>query len=412
MEAHEGILLGVVILSGNLRLIHIRRNGVVDIKQGHRILAYDGSDELTQRTVDIHLAGYRNAALSQTAVHIAGHAAELGLECGPAFSGNNHMLPAALMLLDPVEQSEFILSQSGKDFRLLVSGAKLRFHIRNHGRDSLVSRMIVEGLKQIQLGIFLDLNAQVEELLDGRVAGHEISRTGTEGNDLQAVKADDRSGDGREIRDHIRAFLRRSYRIFRNIGLQISQFQVVACVQHAAVGVSSAAHQVVSGLLRRGNHHGGAVKLLNQQGFGRFRSEVSKVNHDRVAARSLHIREGLPHIDFILDADRALIQSLSILLCIGCDYSFSSGHRQVHGKAVAAHRNDGNFFFRHVVHNFFLSAALRPPSVDIFSAQRSRSFTQRFSPFRPRWLPSGSPPSGWPISHLFFAVSSRSSPPA
>ena len=106
------------------------------------------------------------------------------------------------------------------------------------------------------------------------------------------------------------------------------------------------------------------------------------------------------------------VEETAILLCIGCDYSFSSGHRQVHGKAVAAHRNDGNFFFRHVVHNFFLSAALRPPSVDIFSAQRSRSFTQRFSPFRPRWLPSGSPPSGWPISHLFFAVRSRSSPPA
>ena len=47
--------------------------------------------------------------------------------------------------------------------------------------------MLVEGFEQIQLGVLLDLNAQIIELLDGCVACQEILRTGAETDELQVV---------------------------------------------------------------------------------------------------------------------------------------------------------------------------------------------------------------------------------
>ena len=45
--------------------------------------------------------------------------------------------------------------------------------------------MVVEGFEQIQFRVFFDFHTQVEQLLNRCVAGHEVFRTGSEGNDLQ-----------------------------------------------------------------------------------------------------------------------------------------------------------------------------------------------------------------------------------
>ena len=47
------------------------------------------------------------------------------------------------------------------------------------------------GNEQIQLGVLLDLDAQLVQTLDGRVAGKEVLRTRAEGDDLQILHTDD-----------------------------------------------------------------------------------------------------------------------------------------------------------------------------------------------------------------------------
>ena len=46
MEAHKGILLGIREFTRDVLVVEIRRNGVVNIEQGHSVLAYAGADEL------------------------------------------------------------------------------------------------------------------------------------------------------------------------------------------------------------------------------------------------------------------------------------------------------------------------------------------------------------------------------
>ena len=102
MEAHKGILMRIRELALNGFLEHIRRHGVVDIQQRDGILAHAGPDKLGQAAIDIHFAGHGNAHACETAVHIAGNKAKLGLEGRPAFSRNGHKLPASLVSLYPV----------------------------------------------------------------------------------------------------------------------------------------------------------------------------------------------------------------------------------------------------------------------------------------------------------------------
>ena len=102
MEAHEGILEGIRIFPGNALLIQILRYSVVDVQQSDRILADNSADKFTERAVNIHLAGNRNAPSGEPAVDITGHKAELCLECRPALSGNGHIFPGALVRFNPV----------------------------------------------------------------------------------------------------------------------------------------------------------------------------------------------------------------------------------------------------------------------------------------------------------------------
>ncbi len=67
-----------------------------------------------------------------------------------------------------------------------------------------------------------------------------------------------------------------AYRVFRDIGLPMAQLQVIACIEHAAVGVAPALDQVLPGFLRCRNDHRRPVKFLDQQRFWRFRAKIPR----------------------------------------------------------------------------------------------------------------------------------------
>ena len=96
MESHERIRMSVIKVPLNGFLIHIFRNRIIDIEQGYYILADTSSDKITQRTIDIYLAGYRNASSGQTAVDITWYKTELCLKCRPAFACDGHVLAVDL----------------------------------------------------------------------------------------------------------------------------------------------------------------------------------------------------------------------------------------------------------------------------------------------------------------------------
>ena len=78
------------------------------------------------------------------------------------------------MLLHPVKKCQFVLGQLRQDLRLLITFPQFFFHICHNIRDSRVTLMLVKGLEQIQLRVFLDLHTQIVKLLDRRIACQEI----------------------------------------------------------------------------------------------------------------------------------------------------------------------------------------------------------------------------------------------
>ena len=184
MEAHESIRKLVIELALDGLFVHVLRNGVVDVKQRYNVIADSFADKLTQAAVDIHFTGYRNASAGQTAVHKTGNKTELGLECRPALSGDRHILAVTFVLLNPVEQGQLVLCKLRQNLGLVVAVAKLSLHILHHFRNTGIVCMLVERFKQIKFGVLFDLHAQIVKLLDRRIAGKEVERSGAERDNL------------------------------------------------------------------------------------------------------------------------------------------------------------------------------------------------------------------------------------
>ena len=102
MESHEDVAVGIREFSLDIPGVHVVRHGIIDIQKGHGVLRHAGADVLAQSSVDIHLTGNGDAPAGETAVHIAGHEAELRLEGGPAFPCDGYIFPVALVRLHPV----------------------------------------------------------------------------------------------------------------------------------------------------------------------------------------------------------------------------------------------------------------------------------------------------------------------
>ena len=147
MESHKRIFLCIVKFTLNAFFIHIRRNCIVDIQKRHRIFADTGADKFAQRAVNIHFTRYRNAPACQAAVYITWHKSKLRLECRPAFSGDADIFTVPFVFLNPVKQGQLILRQLWQDFRLLVAGTKLFFHICHHFRNPGIILVLMESFE-------------------------------------------------------------------------------------------------------------------------------------------------------------------------------------------------------------------------------------------------------------------------
>ena len=152
MEAHEGVMQGVVVLALDVLVIDVFRNAVVDVEQRHRVAGQAGADVFAQRAVDIHFAGYRDPAGSQAAVDVAGLETELGREGGPALVGKGHILPGALVGFRPVEQGQFKLSHALAHLGIILAFAHFLGHIGGDFSDALVAGVLFVADQQILIG--------------------------------------------------------------------------------------------------------------------------------------------------------------------------------------------------------------------------------------------------------------------
>ena len=319
VEAHEGIGELVIEAAPDGLIVHVVRHGVVDIQQGHFILAHAKTDVLGKCSVDINFAAYRDTLFHQAAVHIARYKFEHILECRPAFCRHGNIFAIALMLLCPVEKRQLI----GCQFFKHITALRVHFlcHIFDNFRNSLVIDMFLIGFEQVQLRFLLDFNAEVVELLDRSVACQEICRPRSERDNLQIGKTDGYSCYRQEVVNHIRAFVRIANRIVRDIGLHVAKRQVVAGVQHSAVCVAAAVQQILLALFGGCTEHLWSVKVLCQQSFGNFRSEISEIYAQRIASRLLNIFQCVYHIDFALDdGDGTFIDVFCIVFFTVCFY--------------------------------------------------------------------------------------------
>ena len=167
--------------------------------------------------------------------------------------------------------------------------------------------MFLEGNEKIELGVLLYLYAQLIKSLDGSVAGKEVLRTGTEGDDLEVLYAYVSARDRNEIRDHLRDIIGCTYGIFGDIACEMTHSEVVRAVEHTAVSVASAVDHVSVAFC--GSHeHTRTVKFLCDESFGGLGTEVSEEYHESVAALSVHVGDSLEHIRFVLHGNGTLIK--------------------------------------------------------------------------------------------------------
>ena len=185
VEAHECVCMSISELALDVILVNVRRNSVVDIKQSYRIIGNALSYVLAYSSPDIYLAGNGNASSRKAAVNIAGNEAELCLERRPALVCEDNKFSFALVLLSPVKESYLILSKLGKNAGHLVALSQLLSHFGNDLFDPCIACMSIECGKQVKLGVFLYLSAQIVDSCNRCVAGKEVLGTGAKGDDLE-----------------------------------------------------------------------------------------------------------------------------------------------------------------------------------------------------------------------------------
>lgn len=139
--------------------------------------------------------------------------------------------------------------------------------------------------------------------------------------------------------------------------------QIVGAIEHAAVGITTTVDQVAVSL-GRSHIHGGAVKLLAQDGLGGLRAKVAQEHHQSVDAVGLHVIQSLQGVGLILHRDGALIEALSV----GGNDILAALCGQSNGKTVARHGDDTELYFRnvHIVFSFTLQAV---GNINVFTDQ-------------------------------------------
>ncbi len=346
MEAHERIGKLVIILALDVLVVDVLRNGVVDVKESDCIAGYASADVLGECAVDINLAGYRDTAACETAVNVARLETEGLRECRPALVGKCHILACTLVLLSPVKERKLELCHTSAHLRVVFAFAHFLSHVFADRRDTRIVLMCLVSYEEVKLGVLLNLNAKLIETLDGSVAGEEVLRTRSEGNNLKILDTDDSAGDRNEVSNHLRNVISGSYRILRNIALEVAHSEVVGAVQHTAVSIAAAVDHVAV-TLGSSHEHYGAVEVLSDQSLGSLGTEVAEENYKCVALSLLNILNRLEHIKLVLHSYGTLIE---VTLVSSLD-SGASLLGQNDREAVTANGNNTEFHYRNIVHS-------------------------------------------------------------
>lgn len=125
---------------------------------------------------------------NETAVDIARLETELAWECRPALVGECYILARTLVSLCPVEQCQLKLCHSAAEIRIVASLAHLLGHISANLFDTWVVLVLLVSYEEVELRVLLNLYTQFIQALDRSVAGEEVLRTWTEGDNLQALQ--------------------------------------------------------------------------------------------------------------------------------------------------------------------------------------------------------------------------------
>ena len=87
--------------------------------------------------------------------------------------------------------------------------------------------MLLVSYEQVELRVLLYLYAEFIQALDRSVAGEEVLRTWTEGDNLQALETEDDASHGNELSHHLSHFLCCAYRILGDIALEVAHAEVI-----------------------------------------------------------------------------------------------------------------------------------------------------------------------------------------
>src|SRR5699024_10387420 len=118
-------------------------------------------------------------------------------------------------------------------------------------------------------------HAQVVQGLDGGVAGQEVIGTGAKGKNLQTHETQNGPGNGNELPNLLSHTLGGLTGVVGDVNPAVPQAQVVAGVEHTAVGVAAAVVEVAVTLGGAGIHDG-AVEPVGDHGLGGLGAEVAQ----------------------------------------------------------------------------------------------------------------------------------------
>ena len=147
VKAHEGIRQLIVEFALYPLSVQFLGKGIVYVQQGDAFARHAGADIFGQGAVYVDLAGDGQAHSRKARIYIAGHEAELRLECRPAFACDCHIFSAALVRRRPVQNGQLVPGKPGEYIGAAVACAELLRHIIYDGGNAAVALMLVEALE-------------------------------------------------------------------------------------------------------------------------------------------------------------------------------------------------------------------------------------------------------------------------
>ena len=132
--------------------------------------------------------------------------------------------------------------------------------------------------------------------LIGALHAKEVKGLGPKLMILRLLRSNHCPCNGHKFRNHVRAFLCRAHRILRDICF--ARLQVIAGIEHAAVRIAPAWTRLFPDSSAAAMNMDGPSKCFASNVSEYLRAKVAKINHQGVAARLLHILQGLHHVEF------------------------------------------------------------------------------------------------------------------